>query len=100
MIPQAHILIFTSLLFSLGLFGVLFRRNLLIVLMSIEIMLNSVNVNLVAFSQVWSEPSGQVIALLIMVVAAAEITVGLALAVALFRSRGTLDLSRWDSLKG
>jgi NADH-quinone oxidoreductase subunit K len=100
MIPQTHILIFTALLFSLGLFGVLFRKNLIIVLMSIELMLNSVNVNLVAFSQVWADVGGQVTALFIMVVAAAEVTVGLALAVALFRSKGTLNLSRWNALKG
>ena len=100
MIPGDHILIFTALLFSLGLFGVLFRRNLLIVLMSLELMLNSVNVNIVAFGRIWGDTGGQVTALLIMVVAAAEVTVGLALAVALFRAGGTVDLSRWNSLKG
>jgi NADH:ubiquinone oxidoreductase subunit K len=100
MIPQHHILIFTGLLFSLGLFGVLFRRNLLIVLMSIELMLNSVNVNLVAFGGEWAVISGQMMALFVMVVAAAEVTVGLALAVALFRFRGSLNLADWSSLKG
>jgi len=100
MIPSAHILVFSSTLFCIGLFGVLARKNLLVVLMSIELMLNSVNVNLVAFGKLWGGADGQVSAILIMVVAAAEVTVGLALAVALFRSGGTLDLSRWNSLKG
>lgn len=100
MIPLQHVLIFSALLFALGLYGVLLRRNLLIVLMSIEIMLNSVNVNLVAAGRAWGGTDGQIAALFIMVVAAAEVTVGLALAVALFRSRGTLDLGRWNELRG
>lgn len=96
-----HYLLFASLLFSIGAYGVLARRNLLIVLMSLEVMLNGVNVALVALSlKHGTQPHGQVFVLLVMAVAAAEVAVGLAIVISLFRTRQTIDTNDLQSMSG
>nr|WP_281367874.1 NADH-quinone oxidoreductase subunit NuoK [Nonomuraea typhae] len=90
----------SALLFSIGVYGVLARRNTILVLMSVELMLNAVNINLVAFD-VWLADalhSGQVLTLFIIVIAAAEVGLGLAIVLALFRNRQSVDLDRLRSL--
>jgi NADH-quinone oxidoreductase subunit K len=84
-----HYLVVSVLLFCIGLLGVIVRRNLLVIYMSLELMLNAANLALVAFSRFNSNPNGQVLVFFIITVAAAEVTVGLALIVALFRRRQT-----------
>jgi NADH:ubiquinone oxidoreductase subunit K len=96
-----HYLILSAVLFSIGLFGVLTKRNAVVILMCIEIMLNAVNITMVAFSR-FVTPSlltGQVFAIFIIVVAAAEAAVGLAIIIALYRSRETIDITKINLLK-
>lgn len=96
------VLIVAAALFCIGLFGALARRNLISMLMGIELMLNAVNINLVAFWR-YLEPSyvtGQIFVLFIIAVAAAEAAVGLAMVIAVYRSRTTLQADEVDSLKG
>jgi NADH-quinone oxidoreductase subunit K len=95
-----HYLIASFLLFSIGLLGVLIRRNLLTVLMSIELMLNAVNLNLVAFSWRLSDLTGQVFSIFVIVVAAGEAAVGLALTISLFRQRKTLNVEDAHEMQG
>jgi NADH-quinone oxidoreductase subunit K len=87
-------LVASALLFSLGVFGVLARRNAVLVLMSVELMLNGVNINLVAFDAWWADAmhAGQVLTLFVITIAAAEVGVGLAIVLLVFRNRGTSDL--------
>lgn len=90
----------SALLFSIGVYGVLARRNTILILMSVELMLNAVNLNLVAFD-VWLRDrlhSGQVLTLFVIVIAAAEVGLGLAIILALYRNRQTVDLDRLRSL--
>ncbi|MFN8120854.1 MAG: NADH-quinone oxidoreductase subunit NuoK [Thermoleophilia bacterium] len=87
-------------LFLLGLYGVLTRRNPLLLLLAVELMLNSANVALVGFSRYWNVVDGQIFALVVMVVAAAEVVIGLGLVVAVFRQRLALDVDGMSSLKG
>lgn len=94
-----HYLIVSSLLFSLGLLGVITRRNLLIIYMSLELMLNSANLALVAFSRFNNNLDGQVMVFFIITVAAAEVAVGLALIVAIFRRRQTTHVEDLTTLK-
>ena len=100
-----HYLILSGVLFSVGLFGALAKRNAIVVLMCIEIMLNAVNIAMVGFSHFWKLPSGemlltgQVFAIFIMTVAAAEVVVGLALILAIYRSRKKVDVSDIDLMK-
>ncbi len=96
-----HYLILSAILFSIGLYGALSKRNAIIILMSIEIMLNAVNIAMVAFSR-YIVPlllTGQVFAIFIMVVAAAEAAVGLAIIMAIYRSRGTIDVTEINLMK-
>ncbi len=96
-----HFLILSAVLFSIGLFGALTKRNAVVILMSIEIMLNAVNIAMVAFSR-FITPSlltGQVFAIFIMVVAAAEAAVGLAIIIAIYRSRETIESTDIDLMK-
>lgn len=102
MIPLAWYLIFAAALFSIGLFGVLARRNAISILMGIELMLNAVNINLVAFWRYRTPETiaGQAFAVMVFAVAAAEVAVGLALFISIYRRRNTiaadeLDLLRW-----
>ena len=96
----AHYLVLSAALFSIGAFGVLARRNLLIILMSVEVMLNGVNVALLAFARLHSSAAGQVFVLVVMGVAAAEVSVGLAILIAVFRNRKTVDTGDLKSLQG
>ncbi len=96
-----HYLILSVILFSIGLYGALSKRNAIVILMSIEIMLNAVNIAMVAFSR-YIVPlllTGQVFAIFIMVVAAAEAAVGLAIIMAIYRSRGTIDATEINLMK-
>jgi NADH-quinone oxidoreductase subunit K len=87
------------ILFSLGAFGVLYRRNILVMFMSIELMLNSVNLLMVYFSALHNDQSGQVFVFFIMAVAAAEITIGLAILVMIFRHLGSINIDSLKNLK-
>jgi NADH:ubiquinone oxidoreductase subunit K len=93
------ILFFSAGLFSVGVYGVLARRNAVLVLMSIELMLNAVNVNLVGFSQLWHDLTGQVFALFVIAVAAAEVGIGLALVILIYRNRETININEVNLLK-
>jgi NADH-quinone oxidoreductase subunit K len=99
MIPLNHFLILSGLLFSIGTAGVFLRRNLITVLLSIEVMLNAVNLSFVAIGRYLSSVDGQIITFFVMTVAAAEAAVGLALVIALFRHRETLSPDAYTSLK-
>jgi NADH-quinone oxidoreductase subunit K len=90
----------SALLFSIGVFGILLRRNAIIMFMSIEIMLNAVNLMLVAFSTFHQDASGQVFVFFSMAVAAAEVAVGLAILVSIFRNHGSIDIDKLKNLKG
>jgi NADH-quinone oxidoreductase subunit K len=94
-------LAFSAALFSIGIYGVLARRNAVLVLMSIELMLNAVNVNLVAFGQFLRDTmlSGQVFALFVITVAAAEVGIGLAIVILIFRNRETINVDEVNLLK-
>ncbi len=94
-----HFLILSAILFSIGLYGALAKRNAVVILMCIEIMLNAVNIAMVAFSRFGHLITGQVFAIFIMVVAAAEVVVGLAIIIAIYRSRETVDVEKVDLMK-
>jgi len=96
----AEALFFSAVLFTIGVFGVLIRRNAIIVFMCVELMLNAVNLSLVTFSNLWGNLNGVVFAFFLMVVAAAEAAVGLAIIIALFRHRQTVNLQNINLLKG
>ena len=93
-------LLLSAVLFSIGVYGVLARRNGVLVLMSIELILNAVNINLVAFSAVRETVDGEIFALFIIAVAAAEVGVGLAMVLLLYRNRRSIDLTEIDLLRG
>ncbi len=92
-------LLFSAALFSVGVYGVLARRNAVMVLMAIELMLNAVNVNLVAFAQQLGQLVGQVFALFVIAVAAAEVGIGLAIVILLYRNRETINVDEVNLLK-
>lgn len=94
-----HFIAVSALLLVVGVAGALLRRNLIVVLMSIELILNAVNINLVTFSRIHAQTHGQVFALMTMAVAVAETSVGLALLIALYRNRGTVLADEIDLLK-
>lgn len=100
MVPASYYLILSAILFVVGALGVLVRRNALVVFMSVEMMLNAVNLTLVTYSRALANVEGQVLVLLVMAVAAAEVAVGLAIVVSLFRHRDTADVDELDILKG
>ncbi|MBP7511453.1 MAG: NADH-quinone oxidoreductase subunit NuoK [Bacteroidia bacterium] len=97
--PQNWYLVLSTILFSIGVMGVLMRRNALIILMCVELMLNSVNLLLVSFSAYAGNTEGQVFVFFIMVVAAAEVAVGLALLVSIYRNMATTDIDILSKLK-
>ena len=99
LIPLEHYILLSVALFSIGLMGVLFRRNTIIILMCIELMLNGVNLAFVAFSRASGSLDGQVLVFFVMVVAAAEAAVGLAIIISVFRTRETLNVDRVNLLK-
>ena len=93
-------LLLSAVLFAIGVYGVLARRNGVLVLMSIELILNAVNINLVAFGAFRATVAGEVFALFVIAVAAAEVGVGLAMVLLLYRSSRSIDLTRIDQLRG
>jgi NADH-quinone oxidoreductase subunit K len=102
MVPLSWYLIFAALLFSIGLFGVLSRRNAVAILLGIELMLNSVNINLAAFWRYGNDVSqmaGQVFAIIVFAVAAAEVAVGLALVISVYRRRNTVVADEISMMK-
>jgi NADH-quinone oxidoreductase subunit K len=98
-VPVGYFLILAAALFTVGAVGVLVRRSIIVMLMCVELMLNAVNLTLVTFSRVHGTLDGQLIAFFVMVVAAAEVTVGLALIVNLFRMKATVDADDVDALR-
>ena len=100
MIPLGHYLVVSAILFAIGTAGVFLRRNLITILLSIEIMLNAVNLSFVAFGRAQGTVDGQIITFFVMTVAAAEAAVGLAIIIALFRHRQTVNLQNINLLKG
>lgn len=98
-IPLNHYLIFCAIIFSIGVIGVLIRRNVIVLMMSIELMLNSVNLLLVAFSAHHGDPSGQVFVFFIMALAAAEVAVGLAIIVMVYRNTRSIDIDALRELR-
>ena len=99
MLSVAHYLILSLALFTVGVVGVLARRNLIIMLMSVELILNAVNINLVAFSRLHGSVDGQAFAIFVMADAAAEAVVGLSIILVFFRNRGTVRADEMDLLK-
>jgi NADH-quinone oxidoreductase subunit K len=100
MVPVEYYIILSAVLFAVGVAGVVFRRNALIIFMSIELMLNSANLAMVAFSSVNKSFSGQIFAFFVIAVAAAEVAVGLALIVEIFKSKHSIDVDQMSNLKG
>jgi NADH-quinone oxidoreductase subunit K len=100
MIPINYYIVLSAILFSMGVVGVLVRRNALIIFMSIELMLNAANLAIVAFSSVLQSFSGQIFVFFVIAVAAAEVSVGLALIVEIFKSKRSIDVDQMSSLKG
>jgi NADH-quinone oxidoreductase subunit K len=100
MIPVDYYIILSAILFTIGVTGVLVRRNALIIFMSIELMLNAANLAIVAFSSVIESFSGQIFVFFVIAVAAAEVAVGLALIVEIFRTKKSIDVDQMSSLKG
>lgn len=100
MVPMNYYLALSAILFTLGALGVLVRRNALVIFMSVELMLNAANLAFVAFARHYEVFSGQIFVFFVMTVAAAEVAVGLALIVAIFRSKQSIDVDGMNSLKG
>jgi NADH-quinone oxidoreductase subunit K len=98
-ITPAHYVVLSAALFAIGIIGVLVRRNLIIIFMSIELMLNAVNINLVAFAQEWQQAVGQVFALFVIAVAAAEAAVGLGIILAFYRNKETINIDEMTIMK-
>jgi NADH-quinone oxidoreductase subunit K len=99
MVPASYYLVLSAILFTLGAIGVLLRRNALVMFMAVEMMLNAVNLTFLTYARFTQNLDGQVFVLLVMAVAAAEVAVGLAIVVALFRHKETTDVDRWNLLK-
>lgn len=98
--PVTYFLVLSALLFSIGVYGVLARQNAVLILLSVELMLNAVNINLVVFSRLFDAASGQVFALFVIALAAAEVGVGLAIVILIYRNRASssvegLSLMKW-----
>ena len=99
-IPVAYVVALSGVLFALGVVGVLVRRNAIVMFMSVELMLNAANLAFIAFARARLELSGQVFVFFVIAVAAAEVAVGLALLVSIFRSRQSIDVDQVSNLKG
>ena len=98
-VPISWYLILAAILFSIGVASFLIKRNIITIFMSIELMLNAVNLTFVAFAHMWRQISGQIFVFFVMVVAAAEAAVGLAIIIAIFRTRRTLNVDQVNLLK-
>ncbi len=100
MVPTEAFVILSLILFALGTMGVLLRRNAILVFMSVELMLNSANLALVAFARQWGEVDGQLFVFFVITVAAAEVAVGLALIVAIFRTKQSINIDDLHMMEG
>jgi NADH-quinone oxidoreductase subunit K len=98
-IPIGYYIFFCTVLFGIGVIGVLLKRNALVILMSIELMVNSINLLLAAFSTYLNDPAGQIFVFFIMVVAAAEVAIGLAIIVVIYRTTQSIDIDILNKLK-
>ncbi len=98
-LPISYYLVFCSVLFCIGVIGVLIKRNALVILMSIELMINSINLLLAAFSAYSNNPAGQIFVFFIMVVAAAEVAIGLAIIVLIYKTTHSIDIDVLNKLK-
>lgn len=98
-VGYGHFLVLAAVLFLIGVGGVMVRRNALIILMSVELMLNAANMTLIVFARMWGDISGHTFALIVIAVAAAEASVGLAIVVAVFRGRRNVDVDRLTTLR-
>jgi NADH-quinone oxidoreductase subunit K len=99
MVPISYYLVLAAVLFSIGVGSFLIKRNVITIFMSIELMLNAVNLTFVAFAHMWGNLNGQIFVFFVMVVAAAEAAVGLAIIIAIFRTRETLSVDQVNLLK-
>jgi len=99
MVPVSWYLVLSAILFSIGVAAFLIKRSIITVFMSIELMLNAVNLTFVAFAHQWHQVNGQIFVFFVMVVAAAETAVGLAIIIAVFRARNTLNVDQIDLMK-
>jgi len=99
MIPLDHVIGLSAILFAIGTVGALTRRNLIVILMSIELMMNAANLAFVGFARAWGELDGHVFVLMVIVVAAAEVAVGLGIVIALFRNRESVNVDDVSLLK-
>ena len=100
MLPVYYYLGLAIILFTLGALGVLIRRNAIVIFMSIELMLNAANLAFVAYARYWQSMNGQIIVFFIMTVAAAEVAIGLALIVTIFKTKASIDVDQISTLKG
>jgi NADH-quinone oxidoreductase subunit K len=99
MVPISYYVILSAVVFITGVAGVLIRRNIIVILLSVELMLNATNINFVAFSRYLENVAGQVFVFFALTVAAAEVAVGLAIIIALYRSRSTINVDEFQLLK-
>ena len=99
-VPLSYYLALSGIMFLTGVIGVLLRRNIIIILLSVELMLNATNINFVAFSVVLQDLAGQIFAMFVLTVAAAEAAIGLAILVVYFRNRGTIQVEDINMMKG
>jgi NADH-quinone oxidoreductase subunit K len=99
MVPLSYYLTLSAVLFVIGVVGVLIRKNIIIILLSIELMLNAANINFVAFSHYLQDITGQVFVFFVMTVAAAEVAIGLAIIIALYRNRSTINVEDISLMK-
>jgi NADH-quinone oxidoreductase subunit K len=99
MVPTHYYLLLGAALFTIGVVGVLTRKNIMVILMSIELMMNAVNINLIAFSDRLGQVYGQVFAIFVITVAAAEAAVGLGIVIAMFKNKETMNINEIDLLK-
>jgi len=100
MLPIAYYVGLSAVLFTIGAMGVLIRRNAIVIFMSVELMLNAANLAFVAFARAYEAVSGQIFVFFVMTVAAAEVAVGLALIVAIFHTKQSIDVDQMNSMKG
>ncbi|SDF86449.1 NADH-quinone oxidoreductase subunit NuoK [Halorientalis pallida] len=99
MVPAEYYLLLSAAMFCIGLFGILTRRNALIFLMSVELMLNAANINLVAFSYQWGNLTGQVFSLFTMALAAAEVAIGIGIILVLYRNFADIDVTKPTTMR-
>jgi NADH-quinone oxidoreductase subunit K len=99
-VPVEYFVVLSAVLFIMGVIGVLVRRNAIMIFMSVELMLNAANLTLVAFARQWQNLNGQMIVFFVITIAAAEVAVGLALIVAVFRTKKSVDIDELNSMQG